>query len=383
MASKPPPAPGALRQQMLDECVAMARYALASGMPVTPSVADSIDSAAANLDEPATLAQLVKAHGQLSRLVAPATPRALLAMGAEHGGNRMAWLGAVGLVQRMMFAAVASVVIFFSLSATPWTSGHVRISYENSTGLEMLANQLFWMSAAGIGASFAMLMQVNGYIVRRTYDPKYEPTYWIKFILGVMAGYILVALIPIGGGESSGGSASLTLPTLAMLGGFSASAVYRILAKLVETLEAVFRSSPAEEMASRERAAQTRATEEVSQARLNIAGQIAALQQQISSGKDPAEVAEALRTMFTTLVPGAAPPHDAATAPPAGAIALPNVPIVSDAGVVQPPVTPAPAPAADASEPSGEDEPVAESDEPAATAPTSDEGDEPRPVAQG
>lgn len=357
MASKSSPTPFALRQQMLDECVAMARYALASGMPVTPSMAESIDSAAANLNEPSTLAQLVKAHGQLSRLVAPATPRALLAMGAEHGGNRMAWLGAVGLVQRLMFAAVTSVLIFFTLSATRWTSGHVRISFENSSGWVMLANQLFWMSAAGIGASFAMLMQVNGYIVRRTYDPKYEPTYWIKFILGVMAGYILVALIPISASESSaGGAASLTLPTLAMLGGFSASAVYRILAKLVESLEAVFRSSPAEEMAARERAAQSRATEEVSQARLKIAGQIVALQQQLTSGKDPAEVAEALRTMFTTLIPATAAPQDAATAP-SGSIALPNVPIVSDAGVVQPPVTPALV--ADASDPDGEIEPAA------------------------
>ncbi|HEX9939805.1 MAG TPA: hypothetical protein VGB15_21910 [Longimicrobium sp.] len=356
MASQPGSV--ALREQMLQECTAMARYALASGMPVSSSIADSIEAARlADPGQPATLAPLVKAHIQLSRLVAPATPRALLAMGDEHGGSgRLSWLGSVGLVRRLMGAAVASVLIFFVLSATDYTSGTGRVSFQNDTGLDMMVNQLFWISAAGIGASFAMLMQVNGYIVKRTYDPKYEPTYWIKFILGLMAGFILVALLPE---VSSAESGAVTLPMLAMLGGFSASAVYRILAKLVESIEAVFRGSAAEEMAQRERAAQSRATEEVSQARLTVASQIVTLQQQLTSGKDPAQLSESLRGILATLVPGApgstlhdaVPPaaQDAAPAPPA--VALPNTPIVSDAGVVQPPVAVAEEPAAVTAEP--------------------------------
>ena len=46
MASQPHPfRPAAMREQLLHECVAMARYALASGMPVPAPVADAIEKA--------------------------------------------------------------------------------------------------------------------------------------------------------------------------------------------------------------------------------------------------------------------------------------------------------------------------------------------------
>jgi len=350
--------PAAMREQLLHECVAMARYALASGMPVPATAADAIEKARfVDSNEPLNMGPVVKAHDQLSRLVAPATPRALLALGEEHSTSRIAWLGSVGLVRRMLGAAVFSVLLFMALSALPQTTiGNVK-DWQNGDGIPVLVNDLFLMAAAAIGASFAMLMQVNGYIVKRTYDPKYEPTYWIKFILGVMAGFILVALLP---NTQESGSSALTLPALAMLGGFSASAVYRILAKMVESVEAVFRGSPAEEMAQRERAAQTRATEEVSQARLRVAAQIVSLQQQVSSGADPATLTQALSGVLNSLAPTggeqpAPPPAEQpapaapAPAPAAATVSLPNIPIVSAPEQVAPAAVteePAPPPAA-------------------------------------
>ncbi|HET7463334.1 MAG TPA: hypothetical protein VFJ82_18930 [Longimicrobium sp.] len=344
MPTQSPPSTCELREQLLNESSAMARYALASGMTVPAAAADAIERARfADPSQPMNLAPLVKAHDQLSRLVAPATPRALIALGDDRGG-RVAWLGSVGLVRRMLAASIISVIVFVALSITKVTNTDTGpgMSFANSSGWPLLANELFWMASAGIGASFAMLMQVNGYIVKRTYDPKYEPTYWIKFILGVMAGFILVALIPIGGnaqpsgtaGAASGvGGASLALPTLAMLGGFSASAVYRILAKLVESVEAVFRGSPAEEMAQRERAAQTRASEEVSQARMRVAAQIVGLQQQVSAGADPATLTQQLSSVLNSLAPTGEHAVPETPAPPvetpAATVSLPNIPIVS------------------------------------------------------
>jgi hypothetical protein len=325
----------AMREQMMHECMAMIRYALASGMSVPPALVDTVEKARFEPDnKPMDMAPIVKAHQQLSKLIAPATPRALLAMGDEHGG-RVTWLGSVGLVRRMMGASIVSVILFIALSLSPYITS-ARVSPENSDGLPLLMNELFWMAAAGIGASFAMLMQVNDFIVKRTYDPKYEPTYWIKFILGVMAGFILAAMIPLGGPGGQGPNATVTalaVPTLAMLGGFSASAVYRILTKLVESIEGVFRGSPREEAAQREKAVQVRASEEVSQTRLNVAGQIVRLQQQVAAGADGAAMAGSLQELLDSLVPdrsqqgengdGSQQQGGPAT------ISLPNIPVVA------------------------------------------------------
>lgn len=383
--------PATLREQMLRESLAMARYALASGMPVPTAAADALEKLRfADPGEPVGMGPLVKAHDQLSRLVAPATPRALLAMGDEHvSTSRIEWLGSVPLVRRMLAASMISVVVFVALSITKVTNtdSGPALSFANSYGWPLLANELFWMSSAGIGASFAMLMQVNGYIVKRTYDPKYEPTYWIKFILGVMAGFILVALVPIPENAARQGGGSMLLPTLAMLGGFSASAVYRVLAKLVESAEAVFRGSAADELAQRERAAQTRAAEEMSQARMKLAAQVVSLQQQVSAGADPATLTQALSGVLQslaptdrygeTLVPTTPVAETPAPAPHATAatVALPNIPIVSAPEAPAGDELDAYAPAA------ATDAPSAPADEPQALAPAGEPADTGTPAA--
>jgi hypothetical protein len=391
----------ALREQALHECIAMTRYALASGMAVPPALVNAIEAARfAPADKPMDMAPIVKAHDQLAKLVAPATPRALLVMGDEHNQNsRLAWVGSVGLVRRMMGAAVVSVLLFITLSITSATTLNPIVGTdataasqsnsatppasqttnsaasasratgrfptpEDSQGWPLLANELFWMAAAGIGASFALLRQVNDFIVARTYDPKYEPTYWIKFLLGVMAGFILAALLPgmFGGSSTNPGSgpAALAVPTLAMLGGFSASAVFRILTKLVESVENVFRDSPRDEAVQREKAAQTKAGEELSATRMNVAGQLVRLQQQLATGADSAALSAALGGILHSLVPAAAPADGAAPEPPAGTVSLPNTPIVAAPGT---PVSDEPAASV---EPSPAPEPAEPADEPAA-----------------
>jgi hypothetical protein len=360
----------ALREQVLHECIAMTRYALASGMAVPPAIANTVENARfAPADKPMDMAPIVKAHDQLAKLVAPATPRALLVMGDEHShGSRLAWVGSVGLVRRMMGVAVACVLVFVALSLTAaTTNSKTPVTIDTNDGWILLINELYWMAAAGMGASFALLRQVNDFIVARTYDPKYEPTYWIKFLLGVMAGYILATLIPtvMGVKDLSAGPATLGVPMLALLGGFSASAVYRILTKLVESVESVFRDSPRDEAAQREKAAQAKAGEELSITRMNVAGQLVRLQQQLATGADSAALSQALGGILHSLVPAAAPVDGGTPEVPAsntGTISLPNTRIVAapDAPASDAPAAPAPSPAPA----------PAENDEPAAAAST-------------
>jgi len=358
-----------LHEQVMHECAAMARYALASGMKLSPALMSELEKIRlAASPGPAEMAALVRIHSQLAVAVAPATPRALLVLGDEaHTSTRFAWLGHVGVVRRMMLVAAVSVLLFLAVSISDRvTDPTLNLLLAND--LTAFYIEVWWVSAAAMGASFAMLMQVSDYIVKRTYDPKHEPGYWIRFLLGIMAGLILAALIPV---PKDSTFADLGKPTLAMLGGFSASAVYRILMRLVDTVESLFRPSPKEEIAQRERAAQMRANEETSQSKVALAGRLVRLQQQLSAGAGPADLTGELQKILNTLVPetAAAEPDPA----PAGTVAVGNIPIVGpatdptasgdgdgDSGEMEP------AAAASASAGDGDASPAAESSDPPA-----------------
>ncbi|MFL5385527.1 MAG: hypothetical protein ACJ8GN_23660 [Longimicrobiaceae bacterium] len=327
-----------VRDQLVRESIAMAQYALAAGMQVSPAAAITLEQArTAPEGTTADIGAITKVHDQLTRLVAPATPRALMLMGSEHGTGLRAMLGPVGLVRRMMVAAVISMVVFIAVSLTKSVNESQTVL--NSSGWKLLWTELFWLSAAAMGASFAMLMQVSGYVVKRNYDPRYEPSYWIKFFLGVMAGFILVTLVPFEGAQK--GTLNLAQPTFAMLGGFSASAVFRILTRLVDAVESIFRGDTKQEISRAESEARSKAGEEASQVRMGLAAQVVQLQQEVSAGADPNALTARLREILADLVPATAAdvpaPAEPEPAPapepveraPEGTIALPGVPVVA------------------------------------------------------
>jgi len=333
MASHSPPVTS-LREQLLHECLAMVQYALASGMRVPAAAAATVEQARA--DGAADVAAMVKVHDQLSKLVAPATPRALLLMGPDHGGagTWKSMMGSVALVRRVMVAAIASMVVYMAVGLSKDVNANV-LTVQNSWGITLLVNELAWLSAAAMGASFAVLMQVSGYVVKRNYDPRYEASYWIKFFLGVMSGFILVQLMPFA--KLAGTSGELSQLMLALLGGFSASAVFRILTRLVDAVESVFRGDAKEEINRRESDARSRAAEETSQVRMGLAAQVVRLQQEVSTGADPAALTARLQEILGGLVPDSAlelveqPPSDSATEVPAPerTVALPGVNVVA------------------------------------------------------
>lgn len=318
-----------LRDQLLRESTEMVRYALSSGTRVPAAVVETVERARA-VDDGSDLAALAVAHERLAKLVAPATPRALVLFAEENEKEqgRFRLPGPIRLVRRMMLAALVSVVLFVVSSLSQYVS-HGSGDVMDISGLDLLVNEVFWLASAGVGASFAMLFQINEFIVNRSYDPKYDSSYWIKFMIGVIAGFILVALVPLdgleGGASSGGATRSLAKPTLAMLGGFSASAVYRILTRLMATVEGLFRGDPRDEAALREQTASQRAAEESAAARLGVASQLVELRQQIAAGADPGDVSRQIAVVVSSLTaaplepapPAPTDPRDsAATVPP-------------------------------------------------------------------
>jgi hypothetical protein len=191
---------------------------------------------------PPELDRLVRAHAELVHIVAPATPRTILLLSQERE-SRLTMLGPVRLVRHMLIVVIVLLAAFVLLAASPYVSqGSGDIS--NSSGVPLLLNELFLLTAGGLGAAFSSLFTASRYIKAGTYDPKHESTYWLRLILGLMAGLLLPALIPTGAD-----STELSKPLLALLGGFSASVLYRILERLVQTVASLVRGETHEQQA--------------------------------------------------------------------------------------------------------------------------------------
>lgn len=313
------------RDQAYQECVAMTRYALSSGIKLPASLAQKLESFAGAGEGSASdlnARDLAIAHGRLSQIVAPATPRTILLLDRESA-KRGFWnfLGPVPHIRRMMLATILFLITFIATSTFEEVTGNVSVAMEH--GKNLFLNELFLLAAAGLGACFAALFQANRYIAEGTFDPKHEASYWIRIFLGVIAGLLLAVLIPIdsladlqtassqtfGGGAGSAAQGestktlNLAMPTLAMLGGFSATVVYRLLNRIVEALETLVRGETRDIINAREQAAQARYAEQLTQSRVQLATSLVSLQQQLSDGVGSEEVSKKLSGILGELLP--------------------------------------------------------------------------------
>ena len=182
---------------------------------------------------------LANAHQQLARIVSPATPGTIRFLQREKKDRTalLLFLGPVPLVRRL------SVIAMFFLVGVIGIGSMDLINPQNlnkgileSSGWTVILTQMFLLCCAGLGASFNGLFKVNHYIANATYDSKYDSTYLTRVILGLIAGMIIVELLPKELFERESLS-SFGKPTLAVLAGYSAHLVYQILQRLADTLE--------------------------------------------------------------------------------------------------------------------------------------------------
>jgi len=113
------------------------------------------------------------------------------------------------------------------------------------------------LCGAALGASFYVLLRTQPYLKDRSYNPKYNASYLVRFGTGIIAGVILATAIGPQLDLSTGAAKALTPGVLAILGGYAAEAVEQILQRLVEVLLAVVRgdgSSQAQAKAAAEQA---------------------------------------------------------------------------------------------------------------------------------
>lgn len=326
--SSPAHAVSAVRLQLSDECDAMARHALGSGITVPAWVLDVVERSHVSNDDdsgdadrslqsadpyesgewdvasltaapPARLDELGRAHTALARLVEPATPRGILLLnrGRQHG--RFKWLGPVRLIRQMMLVVIVMLVAFVALALSPDIHASSGDIFRDS-GTELLVNELFYLTAGGLGAAFYALFTAYQYIAAGTYDTTYESSYWIRYILGLIAGVVLPSLIPVSSGNSS---APVTRPLLALLGGFSAAVLYKILQRFVQMVEALAEgdSKPAEQ--ARTEALTARAVAQMGEERLALVGELVHLRDELKAGESNEETRTSVEKLLTKLAP--------------------------------------------------------------------------------
>ncbi|HEX5337291.1 MAG TPA: hypothetical protein VFW53_02530 [Gallionella sp.] len=320
-----------IREQLFQECRVMAEYSLANGLPLPLDVAKAIDEAAAAAADASVarpdLADLVSAHQTLSELIKPALPRTILLLDQEQKTKRLRnVLGPVPIIRQMMVASMISVAFFILLALSPAVNTKAATGdILTSHGFPLLVNLLFYIAAAGLGASFAALYKANSYITQGTFDPTYHSSYWIRFCLGLIAGLVLSVMVSDnvihGAGGGAGGAIaasgvgatgtggqfldpSFLRPMLAMLGGFSADLLYTILNRLVETVSSLFQGSTKNLLDMKQQEAEAQLAASKVQSQIDLAAKLVKLQQEVGSGADSAAIQAKLDKLVSDVMPG-------------------------------------------------------------------------------
>lgn len=321
-----------IREQLIQESHSMAKYAISNGSQVPVDVLKTIESFArhpahkaandAPPPESLDLQPLIFAHQTLSGIVKPALPRTLLLLDKEQNTtNRFLQIfGPVPIIRQMMAAALFCLTLFILLSL----SQDVAVNEGNmlrSHGWVLLQNLMFFLAAAGLGASFAALYKANAYIMQGTFDPVFQASYWIRFCLGLISGLVLSVMVADNAisnahqaakGALDAASAAGTdyfldpaflRPMLAMLGGFSAELLYTILNRLVETVGSLFQGSTKNLIEIKQQGAEIRLAADKAQSQIELAAKLVKLQQEVGNAANPAEIQAKLDQILKDVMP--------------------------------------------------------------------------------
>jgi hypothetical protein len=292
----------ALAAAALQGSPAEAKLPAADGRDLSARNREPRDDAAQQNWLESSIRQLAFAHNRLVDIVAPATPRTILFLqtSAQQAGP-WGFLGKVPFVRRVMYAAILFLLGFILIRISPAVN---LVSPDGNameaSGWPLLLQELFLIATAGLGASFAVLFEVNRHTLQAAFDPIYEPFYWTRFALGLIAGVMLAELVPTD--TSKPIYHGVAKPTLALLGGFSASVVYRVLVHLRHTIESLIPSEAGEELDAPQRASKGTHLKPPPQDRLNLAASLISLQQRLATNMTPEQLNREIDRILAELI---------------------------------------------------------------------------------
>jgi hypothetical protein len=296
--------------QLLEDCEVMATYAAANGLLIPEWLGNALSKIGAKADGHlqeirklceqsqdgdsekllelraavgeavrTDLRGLVRMHGVLAEIVAPATPRSIRATAAADslGGA----IRSIPLIGQLLTLSVLFLCVFVLVSVFGPTLGA-------EPPWPAAVHFLTLLSAAGLGGAFWALFTAHRYVVAGTYDPRYTIVYWARLCLGVMSGVILGAFVftrfPDSAKAGSHGAVLFTSSLAALLGGYSADAVNRILQRLVQALVTLVRGDGSEIQAARERELQAEHRRRLQATRARLAQRIHEVKSRLEKG---------------------------------------------------------------------------------------------------
>jgi len=336
-------------KQLTAECESMVHYAVGQAIKVPDELTPVLEHL--NREAPRlSLSNTVKLHNRLAEVVAPAMPHAIYTlMNDPHKGTLMGIFGPLPNVRYLIVAALFFTTMFVLTSL----SSHVNYSNLESgiysmSGWDLFVVLSFLMSASGLGACFNALFSSYRYVSNATYDTRYDSSYWIRIILGLMAGLVMSQVIslesltsfqtvtitqatapaaseasfesdapqvplpakgassravapetgassgsPAHGSAKHAGGVAFGKPLLALLGGFSAAMVYTVLQRLVETIESLFKGGGGAAAAiQKEAALRSKMERQLSESRMAISADLIALNEAIKCGASHEYIAD-------------------------------------------------------------------------------------------
>ena len=246
----PVPQNETLKGNIYHECRIMLDYVLKNGKQIDIQQVAPLEQSEKSLDS----ATLLGVYNYLAEQVKPALPCTLILFAENRASiNRFKFLGPLPIVRQFMALCILSLFALILTSLSGLVSiDNIQMSMLQGQGWSQALRFVFLTAAASVGAGFYALFEMNNYISSGTFDTKYSSTYWSRYVLGIVAGILLSELfvVFIEPAEQTQDTAAplasatyLLKPILAILGGFSASLVYRILNRLISAVESIFTGS--------------------------------------------------------------------------------------------------------------------------------------------
>lgn len=283
-----------INDSLYDQCRVMFDHALKTGRSIDAKQVEPLKKEHPNHKQE----ELIPVFNYLSNLVKPAMPGTLVLFEKNRQSNSLfRTLGPLPIVRSFMFITILSLLALIGISLFKQVNNQsMQMSMLQGSGLPQIARLMFLLAASSVGASFYALFKMNGYIQRGTFEMKYASTYWSRYVLGLVAGILLSELfvvfietLPPATSESptSNDTAPLTSapylikPILAILGGFSANLVYRILNKLIDTVESLFKGSTQEVIANKQGEIETAAAVNEHLLKTTVSNNLLNLKQQL------------------------------------------------------------------------------------------------------
>ena len=277
-------------RDLLCDSRVMFDHARKTGVRLPPGLAEKLESAITNAaqQKPVDTKQLQDVYNRLLAVLAPATPQSINASDPTVTWWRRAKRR--GMVYSMLVLSGVCLIGYV------WTLSEIGGSDSTPSALQLAFHLVF---AAGLGAAFNALFTAYGYLVKRTYDPKYTTTYWIRFALGIVGGVILAQFINPENVFRDNGSIlnKLTPGLIALLGGYAANAVQLILKRIVEMLVTLVQGGAEARIQTVTEQLKAQQERDQIRRRLAIIRQIGKHANNIGTETDPAKLKEKLEEL--------------------------------------------------------------------------------------